>query len=97
MDCLTLEIIAEREVPQHLEERMMVGRPAHVFDIAGTQTLLARRSTLEFRIAQAEKLAFELIHPGGREQDRLVFLRDKQVARPTLAPLGLEKSQKRFT
>ena len=37
MDRLAFEIVAEAEIAQHLEERVVVGRAAHVVDIAGPQ------------------------------------------------------------
>ena len=40
-DCLDLEVIAEREVSQHLEECAVAGCLTDIFDIAGTDTFLA--------------------------------------------------------
>ena len=65
VDRLALEIVAEAEVAQHLEEGMVVGRAADVVDVAGPQTLLAGRRPGEIQLAAAEEVVLELVHPGG--------------------------------
>ena len=40
-DRVELEVVAEREVPHHLEERQMPGRASHVLDVGGPEGLLA--------------------------------------------------------
>ena len=51
MDRLALEIIAEAEIAQHLEERVVIGRAADVVDVAGAQAFLAGRGPGEFELA----------------------------------------------
>ena len=93
MYCLALEIIAEAEIAQHLEKRVMVGRASHVVDIARAQAFLAGRGPGEFQLAPAQKMVLKLVHPRRREQHRRVPPRHQHVARPPRAALGLEKSQ----
>ena len=47
VDRLALEVIAEAEIPQHLEERLVERGLADVLDVAGAQAFLARVGTLE--------------------------------------------------
>ena len=70
MDCLVLEVIAEAEISQHLEKRMVVGRAADVIDIARAEAFLAGRRPREIKLAAAEEMVLELIHSGGSEQHR---------------------------
>ena len=43
VDRLALEVIAEAEVPKHLEEGVVIRRPADVIDVAGAKALLTGR------------------------------------------------------
>ena len=93
MDRLALEIVAEAEVAQHLEERVVVGRAAHVVDVAGPQALLAGGGPGELQLAAAQEVVLELVHAGGREEHRGVPAGDQHVAGPADTPLGLEEGQ----
>ena len=53
VDRLAFEIVAEAEIAEHLEERMVVGGPADVVDIARPQTLLAGGRPGELQLAPA--------------------------------------------
>ena len=93
VDRLALEIVAEAEVAQHLEEGVVVGRAADVVDVAGAQALLAGRRPGELQLAAAEEVVLELVHAGRREQHRGVPAGDQHVAGPADASLGLEEGQ----
>jgi len=95
-DRLAFEIVAEAEIAQHLEERVVVGRAAHVVDIAGPQALLAGRRPGELQLAAAEEMVLELVHPGGGEQHRRVPAGHEHVAGAADAALGLEEFQVLF-
>ncbi len=41
-DGFSLEVVAEAKIAQHFEEGVVIGRPAHVIDIASAQAFLAR-------------------------------------------------------
>ena len=49
VDRLALEVVAEAEVAQHLEERLVERGPADVLDVAGADALLAGRRPREAR------------------------------------------------
>jgi hypothetical protein len=93
MDRLALEIVAETEIAEHLEERVVIGGAAHVVDVAGAEAFLAGRGPGEVEFASAEKMVFELIHAGGRKEHRGVPSRHQHVAGPACAALGLEEGQ----
>src|SRR5262249_48931528 len=84
------------EVAEHLEKRLMKRRLSDVFDIPGANTLLTGRRPLEAWIAQPHELALELVHPGGREQHRVVVQRHEQIARLADTALGDEEVEVRF-
>ena len=69
MNRFAFEIVAERKVAEHFEERMVIGRDPHIPDVARSQTFLAGRGLGEVQRADSQELVLELIHPGGREQD----------------------------
>ena len=93
VDRLALEIVAEAEVAQHLEERVVVGGAADVVDVAGAQAFLAGRGPGELQLAAAEEVVLELVHAGRREQHRGVPAGHQHVAGPADAALGLEEGQ----
>ncbi len=95
VDRLALEVVAEAEVAQHLEERHVPGGLADVLDVAGPDALLAGGGPLEVGVAQAHELALELVHPGRREQDGRV-VRDQHVAGTADAALGDEEVEEGF-
>ena len=93
VDGFALEVVAEAEIAQHLEERVVIGRAADVVDVAGPQALLAGRGPGEFELALAEEVVLELVHAGRREQHRGIPARHQHVAGPADAALGLEERQ----
>ena len=93
VDRLALEVVAEAEVAQHLEERVVIGRAADVVDVAGAEALLAGRGPGELELAAAEEVVLELVHAGRREQHRGVPAGHQHVAGPADAALGLEEGQ----
>ena len=86
-DRVVLEVVAEREVPEHLEERVMPVRVADLLEIvmlsAGADALLhRRRAAAEVGLFLSEKDLLELDHPGVREEQRRVVRRHERGARP---------------
>ena len=76
-DRVALEVVAEGEVPQHLEEGVVPLGVAHLFEVvvlaARAHALLAGHRTEVVARLDAEKSALELVHPGvGEEQRRVV-------------------------
>ena len=93
VDRIALEIIAEAEVAQHLEKRVVIRRAADVIDVAGAQALLAGRGPREFQLALAQKMILELIHAGRREQHRGIPPRHEHIAGPAHAAFGFKEGQ----
>ena len=67
-----LEVVAERPVAQHLEERRVPGGPADFLDVEGPHALLHVRRPLERRGLLAEQVRLERLHPGDDEQHRRI-------------------------
>src|SRR6516162_9941063 len=84
-DRLLFVVIAERPVPQHLEERMVVTVAADGFEIvmlAGdTQAFLTIDHPLGSRRAETQEVVLELDHPGVSEEQRRVASRDERGRR----------------
>ena len=93
VDRVALEIIAEAEIAQHLEKRVVIGRAADVVDIAGAEAFLAGRGPGELQLALAQEMVLELVHAGGREQHGGIPARHQHVAGPADAAFGLEEGQ----
>ncbi len=73
-DRIFLEIVAERKVPKHLEERMVTIRKTDVLKVvmltARANTLLRRRCTPVVSLLQTKEDVFELVHSGVGEEKR---------------------------
>ena len=97
-DRLFLEVIAEGEVSQHLEEGMVAGRHPDVFQIVvlspGPDALLGGGRAPVAPVLQTEETVLELDHPGIREKERRVVLRNQGRARDPRVGFSLEKFQK---
>ena len=77
MNGILLEIVAEREVPEHFEEGVMTGGVADVVEVivlaAGADALLRRCGALIGAMIESEVDVLELIHAGiGKEKRRVV-------------------------
>ena len=81
LDRARLEVVAEREVAHHLEEReVAVGRADDV-DVDGAEAALDRGQPRGGRRRLAEEVRLERLHAGGREQHRLVERRGHERGR----------------
>ena len=73
-DRVLLEVVAEREVAEHLEERVMTERRPDVVEVvvlpAHAHALLRRRRPRVVALVFAEEDVLELVHPGVGEQQR---------------------------
>src|SRR5437762_8791600 len=86
-DRISLEVIAEREVAEHLEKRMVACSMAHLLEIvmlaAGTHTFLRSRSAAsESWLLQAQKYFLELDHSRVGEQQRRIITGHERGAWP---------------
>ncbi len=85
VDRPVLEVVPEREIPEHLEERAVAIGTADVLEVgvlpAGTQHLLNADHTFRGRLAQAEEVRLERLHAGDDEERRGVVRRWNQRMR----------------
>ena len=72
-DHLFLEVVPERPVAEHLEERRVPGGLADLFDVQGPQALLHVGHPLPRGRLLAEEVGLEGLHPGDDEHQRRVF------------------------
>ena len=97
-DRLALEIVAERPVAQHLEERGVARGVADVFQIvvlaAGPQTALHVGSAHVAALVGAEEDFLELDHAAVGEKQRRIVARDERGRRHDRVPLRGEVVEK---
>ena len=91
VDRFALEVVAEAEVPEHFEEGVVERGASDVVDVAGAEALLAGRGAGVVELATPEKVVFELVHPGRREENRRVPTRNEDVARTANATFGFKE------
>ena len=96
-----LVVVAERPVPKHLEERVMVSVAADRFEIVmlarNTQAFLNVDDAQVRRSAHAEEIILELHHPGVDEEQGGVALGNQRGGRhDRMTALG-EKIEKRLS
>ena len=96
VDGLFLEIITKREVPEHLEERMVIGRHADVANVTRAYAFLARRGPGKLDRPDTQELVFELIHPRRSEQHRLVLAGNEHIAGTPNTTFGLKETEVLF-
>ena len=97
-DRVGLEVVAEREVAEHLEERVVAGRPAHVLEVvvlaARPHALLTGRGPDVVAPLLAQEHALELHHAGvGEQQGGVVTGHERGGPHPGVA-LALEVLEK---
>src|SRR5205085_4735511 len=72
LDRLLLEVVAEGEVAQHLEEGQVSSRLPDLLDVRGSEALLAGREPRIRRWLLAAEIGLEGLHSSGGEQHRRV-------------------------
>ena len=94
LDRALLEVLAEREVAEHLEERQVRAVEADLVDVRRAEALLHGRQQRRRRLLAAEEERHQRLHPGGREQRRAVVgARDR--AAPTAGTRGPSTRRRR--
>ena len=91
-DRLLLEVVAEREVAQHLEEREVAGGRADDVDVGGAEALLDGRGPGPRRLLLAEHVGLELHHARRGEQQRGVVGHEAR-RRQRRVTVGLEEPE----
>ena len=76
----SLEVIAKREVAQHLKKRTVARGFSYVFNIAGTDTFLAGGHSRSRRDLRACKIRFQRSHTCVDQKKALISLRDQGIA-----------------
>src|SRR5216117_4049980 len=99
-DRLRFEVVAEREVPQHLEERVMARGVADALEVvvlaAGPDALLAGRRADVVASLLAEEHGLELHHAGVGEQKRGIVARDQRRGAHPRVAVAFEVLQQRL-
>ena len=97
LDGFALEVVAETEVAQHLEEGVMPRRVTHVLQIVvlapGADTALGTGGTGVIPGLTAQKDILELVHPRVGEQQRGVVMGHQRRGRHLGVPLAGEVVQ----
>ena len=73
-----LEVVADREVAEHLEERQMVRGAPDLVDVDRAEALLHGDEALVRRLLLAEEVALQRLHPGRGDEDALIPCRRHQ-------------------
>ena len=98
---VVLEVIAEREVAEHLEERVVPERRPDVVEIvvlaADPHAFLRGRRPAVLALLASEKQVLELVHPGVGEEQRGIVVRHERPAGHDAMALRLEVLEKRAT
>ncbi len=93
-----LEVVAEREIAEHLEKRVVSGGIADIVEIvmlaAGPQTLLGRGGAAVGAFLDAGEQVLELHHPGTGEHQRRIVAGDEWPRRDDLVSRLAEEIEK---
>ncbi len=76
-DRFLLEVVSEREVPEHLEERQVMAVMPDEVDVDRPKDLLTRRGARMGRPALTQEVGLELHHTGAGEQQRGIAERNQ--------------------
>ncbi len=94
-DGLSLEVVAEAEVAEHLEERVVATGGADDVDVGSAHALLARGGPSETEVLEAQKRRLELHHSSCSQQQRRI-VGDQRARRVTRTTLALEEREEAF-
>ncbi len=97
-DRALLEVLAEREVPEHLVEGEVVAVEADLVDVDGAEDLLRRRGEGRGRRLEPEEERHLRLHSCSGEERRVVACaRDERVRRAAQVPTLLEEREEALT
>src|SRR4029079_3062097 len=101
VDRIRFEVIAEREVAEHLEEGVVPGRPPDVLQLRvlppRSHALLRGRGAHVVALLAPEEAVLELVHAGVGEEKRGVAGRDERGAVDAAVFLRLEVFEELFS
>ena len=96
-DGVLLEVVAEGEIAEHLEEGVVALGEAHIFEVivfsAGADAFLGGGGAGVVALFQAEEDVFELVHAGVGEQQGGIAVGHQRGAANAAMPFALEESQ----
>ena len=92
-DRLALEILADGEVAEHLEEGEVRG-VADGFDVGGAEAFLHGGQPVARRLFLAEEIGDHLLHAGGGQQHGGIIARDQRGTGHAVVPVLLEVAKK---
>ena len=99
LDGVVLEVVAKREVAEHLEEGVVAQRGADVVKVvvlaADAHAFLRGRGAVVVALLAAEEHVLELVHPGVGEQQGGVIARQQGAAGDHAVAVLLEVFQER--
>ena len=91
-----LEVVADREVAEHLEEGQVARGRADDLDVDGAEGLLAGRQARRGRLLEAHEVRAQRLHPGRREQHGAIEGgRHERPAGQALVAAFLEEAEER--
>ena len=97
VDGLALEVVAEAEVAEHLEEGVVAGGVADVLEVvvlaAGAHAALGAGGARVVALVAAEEDVLELHHAGVGEEQRRVVARDERGTRDDAVALARRSSR----
>ena len=97
LDGFLLEVVADREVAEHLEEREVPGGVADVVDVRRAKALLDRRQPRVRRLLLPAEVRHERMHARRRQQHRRVIRgRHERRRGQPLVVVALEVAQERL-
>ena len=86
LDGALLEVVADREVAEHLEEREVPVGAADVVDVDRAEALLRGRQPRRRRLLGAEEVGLERMHARADQQRGRIVARDERRRRQPLVP-----------
>src|SRR5262249_41392173 len=97
LDGALLEVVADREVAEHLEEGEVPRGVADVLDVDRAEALLAGGQPVVRRLLDPEEVRLERVHARGREQHRRIERRGhERTARQAPVVALLEEAQEQL-
>ena len=93
-DGVILEVVADREVPEHLEEGQVPGRAPHLVDVERAEALLRAGHARRGRPSLAKEVRLQGLHAGdGQQHGGVVLVGDERGRGDPQVPLALEVAE----